>query len=236
MDKIIDFFKEEWFTILSIFLSGGISWIISAAYFHKGNRVNLKSAVIIPLITIIQEPVSRKNYIEIKELSKSPLIRFFYKKEKEKFFKLINQYRFVAFYNENHANATAIVSDVEERLKSMGIKPRCIPVELEDGSYEYVYPEEINYLHNDIEDVFEKYCWQTETDECTKQILFLIKSFAKKIYTNNIIDLCKDYDIKTIIKNAEITDKWNWKFDRYESAKQEFESLRVAKEIKNIIE
>ena len=118
----------------------------------------------------------------------------------------------------------------------MGIKPRCIPVELDDGSYEYVYPEEINYLHNDIEDVFEKYCWQTETDEGTKQILFLIKSFAKKIYTNNIIDLCKDYDIKTIIKNAEITDKWNWKFDKYESAKQEFESLRVVKKIKNIIE
>ncbi|MBQ5591612.1 MAG: hypothetical protein IIU80_01550 [Clostridia bacterium] len=236
MDKIIDFFKEEWLTILSIFLSGGISWIISAAYFHKGNRVNLKSAVIIPLITIIEEPVSRKNLVEIKEISKSPLIRFFYRKEKEKFFKLIKEYWLVSSYNENQANATAIVSDVEDRLKAIGINPRCIPRELDDGSYEYVYPEEINYLRADIEDVFKEYCWQTETDECTKQILFLIKSFVKKIYTNDIVDLYKDYDIKSIIKNAEITDKWNWKFDKYTSAKQEFESLRVVKKIKNIIE
>ena len=226
---MLEFLKEEWLTILSIILSGAISWIISAIYFHKGNRVNLQSAVIIPLLNITKEPVSRKNYAEIKEISQNPLTRFFHKNERKTFIKLITEYRFVYSYNENSANATAVVSDVEYRLKNMGINPRCIPVELGDGSYEYVYPEEINYLHSDIERVFEKYCWQTETEECTQQILLLIKSFAKKIYTSNIIDLCKDYNLKKIIDRAEITDKWNWKFDKYNKAKQQFDALSIVK-------
>lgn len=236
MDRILEFLKDEWLTILSIFLSGAISWAISAFYFYKGNRVNLKSAVIIPLLTIIEEPVSRKNLVEIKEISKSPLTRFFNETEKKAFLKLIKEYRLISSYNENYANATAIVTDVENRLKHMGINPRCIPIELDDGSYEYVYPDEINYLHTDIEKVFEKYCWQTETQECAEQIISLIKSFAKTMYTNNIVEFCKDYDVKNIIENAEITEKWNCKFDKYNAAKQEFESLSVVKKTKKIIE
>lgn len=233
---MLEFLKEEWLTILSIILSGAISWGVSAIYFYKGNRVNLQSAIIIPLLTITEEPVSRKNYAEIKEFSRSPLTRFLSKDEKKKFFKVVTEYRFVYSYNENSANATAVVTDVEHRLKNMGINPRCIPIELEDSSYEYIYPEEINYLHNDIEKVFEKFYWQTENKECTEQILLLIKNFAKNLYTNNIIDLCKDYDLKTIIDSAEITDKWNWKFDKYNKAKQEFEALRIAKKSKKFLE
>ena len=225
---MLEFLKEEWLTILSIILSGVISWIISAIYFLKGNRVNLQSAVIIPLLNITKEPVSRKNFAEIKEISQNPLTRFFHKDERKKFIKLITEYRFVYSYNENSVNATAVVSDVEYRLMNIGINPRCIPIELDDGSYEYDYPEEMNYLHSDIERVFEKYCWQTETEECTQQILLLIKCFVKKIYTINI-DLCKDYELKKIIVNAEITDKWNWKFDKYNKAKQQFYALTIVK-------
>lgn len=230
------FLKEEWLTVLSIILSGIISWIVSAIYFYKGNRANLQSAIIIPLLTIIEEPVSRKNYAEIKEISKNPLTRFWGKDEKEKFFKVVHEYRLVYSYNKDLVNATAVVSDVEQRLKNMGISPRCIPIELEDGSYEYVHPEEINYLREDIEKVFEKYWRQDETKECTENILLLVKSFAKKFYTDNMVDLCKDYDLLTIIDNAEITEKWNKKFDRYKEAKQEFEGLKIVKKSKEFLE
>lgn len=233
---MLEFLKQEWLTILSIILSGVISWVISAIYFKKGNRVSLQSTVLFPILTILSEPVSRKNFAEIKELSKSPLIRFFKKDEKQKFLKLIQEYRFVYSYNENRANATAIVSDLECRLKNMGINPRCIPVELDDGSFEYVYPEEINYLHTDIEKVFEKHSWQDESKECTQQILLLIKHFAKAIYTNNIVELCKDYDLKSIIETSEETNRWNRKFEKYDIAKQAFESLRIVKKSKKLLE
>lgn len=148
---MIEILKTEWLTVLSVFLSGVISWIISAIYFYKGNRGSLQSSIICPMLHILAEPVSRKNNIEVKEIAKNPLIRFFSKREKEIFLNLIKEYRFVCSYNENSANATAIITDFEKRLKSMGIDPRNFPVKLDDGSYEYVYPDEINYLHIDIE-------------------------------------------------------------------------------------
>lgn len=229
------FLKENWLTIVSIILSGIISWAVSAIYFHKGNRGSLQSSVLFPMLYIISEPVSRKHFVEVKELSQNPLIRFFTKDEKRVFLSLVKEYRLVCSYNENSANATAIVSDLEIRLKKMGINPRCIPMELDDGSYEFVYPDEINYLHTDIEKVFEKFCWQTETAECTEQILSLVKKFVKDFYTNDIVKLCSQYDIKSIIENAPITEKWNWKFEKYNTAKKEFEALRIVKKSKEII-
>ncbi len=230
-----EFLKNEWFTIVSIVVSGIISWIVSAIYFHKGNRASLQSSILFPILYIISEPVSRKNSVEVKELSRSPLIRFFTEKEIKAFLKLVKEYRFVCSYNENAVNATAIVSDFEHRLKKMGIKPRCVPIELDDGSYEYGYPDEINYLHTDIEKVFEKLCWQTETTQCTEQIIFLIKKFAKEFYTDNFAELFNQYDIKSVITNAEITEKWNWKFDKYNAAKEEFENLRIVRKSKKFI-
>ena len=233
---MIGFLKEEWFTILSIIISGAISWAISAIYFRKGNRDALQSSVIFPVLTILSDSISKENYLEIKALSQNPLIRFFNKDERQKFLSIVKEYRFVYSYNEDLANATAIVSDVEYRLKNMGINPRCVPIELDDGSFEYIYPEEINHLHADIQKVFERYCWQTETKECTYQILALVKRFVKAVYTSNIIDLCKDYDIKSIIENAEITSKWHGKFEKFNTAKKEFESLEIVKNSKKLLE
>ena len=81
---MLEFLKEEWLTILSIILSGVISWVISAFYFHRGNRENLQSAIIIPLLATIdnEDSISSENFAEIKELSRNPLISFFLRQEK----------------------------------------------------------------------------------------------------------------------------------------------------------
>lgn len=165
--------------------------------------------------------------MEIKEISQSPLIRFFTKDEKIKFFKLIKEYRCIYFYNENSINATAIVSDIEYRLKKSGINPKNQIIELSDGNYEHIYPEEINDLCADIEKIFEKHYWEIETDDCSEQIFILVNRFTKNVYNKKIIDLYKDFNITSIIENAEITKKWNQKFDRYYAAKQEFEELKI---------
>lgn len=48
------------FTLITVALSGIISLIISAAYYHKGNRNNLKMSVIHPIIRILKDTYSRK--------------------------------------------------------------------------------------------------------------------------------------------------------------------------------
>lgn len=52
--SFIEWFLSNWyancFTIITVVLSGLISLIISAVYYRKGNRNNLRMAVIHPII------------------------------------------------------------------------------------------------------------------------------------------------------------------------------------------
>lgn len=57
-------FDNEWysncFTIITVIVSGIISLVISAAYYHKGNRNNLKMNIIHPIIRLFDEEYSQK--------------------------------------------------------------------------------------------------------------------------------------------------------------------------------
>ena len=67
-------FDNEWysncFTIITVIVSGIISLVISAAYYHKGNRNNLKMNIIHPIIRLFDEEYSQKNYENLCEISK----------------------------------------------------------------------------------------------------------------------------------------------------------------------
>ena len=41
------------FTLVTVVLSGVISWVISAAYYKKGNRTNLRISVILPVVELL---------------------------------------------------------------------------------------------------------------------------------------------------------------------------------------
>ena len=65
MEEFIKWFLENWnaniFTLFTVLLSGIISLIISAAYYRKGNRNNLKMSVIHPIISILNDSYSTIN-------------------------------------------------------------------------------------------------------------------------------------------------------------------------------
>ena len=74
MEEFIKWFLENWnaniFTLFTVLLSGIISLIISAAYYRKGNRNNLKMSVIHPIISILNDSYSRNNYKKIEEIAR----------------------------------------------------------------------------------------------------------------------------------------------------------------------
>ena len=75
--SFIEWFLSNWyancFTIITVVLSGLISLIISAVYYRKGNRNNLKMAVIHPIIRLLQDAYSRKNYDKLNEIRSSDI-------------------------------------------------------------------------------------------------------------------------------------------------------------------
>lgn len=230
---MIEWLKQEWFTLISILVSGLISWILSAVYFYKGNRSNLEMTILFPVLKITSKRLTRERYIELKELSQNYLTRFLSETEMTKLTSLVEAYRFVSGYDEAIANATAVLSDFEERLKKNNINPKIVPVYIDGEIVDYEYPEDINYIHVRIEKVFSENYLEIDGDICRKQIVRILSSFAKEYYTDVPNSLFVDYNLENIIRNAAITDKWNRKFDKYEKAKHEFEDLKIIKKLMN---
>ena len=98
-NSIVEWYKADpysfWFTLITVFLSGVISWIISAIYYRKGNRTNLKLSVIIPIKEILSKERSIENYKELSEIVKSYNVRFMRKHEKKVLFNLKESYELI---------------------------------------------------------------------------------------------------------------------------------------------
>jgi len=76
--NFIKWFCDNWyancFTLITVVLSGIISLAISALYYRKGNRNNLRMAVIHPIIRLLEEAYTRQNYKLLCEISKEYIL------------------------------------------------------------------------------------------------------------------------------------------------------------------
>ena len=127
MEEFIKWFLENWnaniFTLFTVLLSGIISLIISAAYYRKGNRNNLKMSVIHPIISILNDSYSRNNYKKMEKISKEYSVRYFKRKELKKLNTLLETYKEISAYNDIQINADSLFSYFEYKLKKEGIDP-----------------------------------------------------------------------------------------------------------------
>ena len=136
MEEFIKWFLENWnaniFTLFTVLLSGIISLIISAAYYRKGNRNNLKMSVIHPIISILNDSYSRNNYKKIEEIAREYSVRYFKKKELKKLNSLLEAYKEISVYNDIQINANSLFSYFEYKLEKEGINTKPFPIEYEE--------------------------------------------------------------------------------------------------------
>ena len=98
------------FTIATVIVSGLISWIISAIYFHIGNRTNLKVSVILPIIELLQDKYTEENYISLCKLSGEYSAKYLRKEENRTLTELKSAYKNVYSYEENLVNTNILLS------------------------------------------------------------------------------------------------------------------------------
>ena len=120
-------FDNEWysncFTIITVIVSGIISLVISAAYYHKGNRNNLKMNIIHPIIRLFEEGYSQQNYKNLCEISKDYTSRYMNRNEMSCLNQLLDAYKEVCRYNDVSVNADSLFSYFEYKLKKNNINP-----------------------------------------------------------------------------------------------------------------
>lgn len=233
MEEFIKWFLENWnaniFTLFTVLLSGIISLIISAAYYRKGNRNNLKMSVIHPIISILNDSYSRNNYKKIEEIAREYSVRYFKKKELKKLNSLLEAYKEISVYNDIQINANSLFSYFEYKLEKEGINTKPFPIEYEGEVVATQYPPDLFYLSEELEDVLKQYDPDYEPDECEARLISTYESYCKKYYTSKKITYFDDYTLKQVLKQSEVRKKWDKKFDSVNRAKREFMELKIAK-------
>ena len=217
------------FTLITVILSGIISLIISAIYYHKGNRNNLKMSVIHPIIRLLDDAYSRKNYDRLSEIAKDYSARYLKKVETERLNALLLAYKEVSTYNDVSVNADILFSYFEYKLKKNGVNPKPVPIEHEGEIVYSDYPPDIFYLTQDLEKLLRRYDPNFEPDECENMVVSLYKQYCKDNYTSDNISYFDDYTLEEVLKKSEIRAKWDKKFDEAKTAKEQFLKLKIAK-------
>lgn len=229
---------EEWFntnlysncfTLITVVLSGILSLIISAAYYHKGNRNNLKMAVIYPIIRLLEDAYSRKNYDKLCEIAKDYSVRYMNKEETKKLNILLLAYKEVSTYNDIAVNSDSLFSYFEYKLKKNQINPKPVPVEVEGEVVYSDYPPDLFYLLQDLEKPLIRFDPDFEPDECKEAVILLYEQYCQEYYTSDKIEYFNDYSLREILKKSEIRAKWDKKFDVAKEAKEQFLQLKIAR-------
>ena len=210
--NFIDWFVSNWysnfFTLITVVLSGIISLVISALYYHKGNRNNLKMAVIHPIVRLLADGYSRKKLVS-----------------------LLSAYEEVSLYNDTCVNADILFSYFEYKLKEHNIDVKPVPMEYEGEIVYYDYPPDLHYLSYDLERILKKNDTEIEPDESKSAIIALYAHYCKKYYTSEHIEYFDDYSLREVLSKSKIREAWDKKFDTAKEAKEQFLNLKIAKEL-----
>ncbi len=224
-------FIDNWVTVVSIILSGVISWIISTIYYHKANRNNLQMTIIFPVIRLLEEEYSIKNYNILCDLSKDYCAKYMNKKEKRLLAQLISSYKEISNYRTIDVNATILFSYFEYVLEKNNIEVKPVPIEYQGEIVYYDYPQDLRYLDVDLKQILKEYDPDFQPEECKEAIISLFSHYCRKYYTDTRLIYFNDYDLDEVLSQSQIRSRWDNKFSEMNKIKNQFVDLKIVKGI-----
>ena len=106
------------FTVISVVLSGLISWGISAIYFSRGNRNNLRASVLCPIRRLLENnPITNENYRKLAEYTKDYSMKYLKSREHPIVDELLSAYQEVCRYKYEYVCAESLQSYFNYKLK-----------------------------------------------------------------------------------------------------------------------
>lgn len=217
------------FTLISVILSGIVSWIISAVYFSIGNRNNLRASVLHPIRRLLENASSWEKYRTLTEYTTDYSMKYLRRKERPIIEELLSAYKDVCRYNYESVCAESLFSYFNYKLKKNGIDPSPVPVYIEDELVDVEFPPDMLYFREDVARANEQYPPEYDIENCTNAVLKLFEFYCKKCYTDEKIVFLDDNSLLEVLKKAKNRSEWNSKFNRYKAAKEEFLKMKVLK-------
>ncbi len=219
---------EHIFTWITVIFSGLISLLISAWYFHRGNRNALRSNVIYPIKRVLDDKYSGKKYTELLEISKKYENKYLSKKEQKVLDQLISSYRQAYQESSEYICVESLFSYFCYKLRKNNIDPQPVPINDDDGNpVDYDYPDDIYNLRHTLFEIMQRN--PPEHDEASSQqdVQDAFDFYCKLCYTQDPITYFDDYKISEVLEKSHVHSDWVKKQNEYESSKNKFLALRI---------
>ena len=221
--------NANFFTLFTVVLSGIISWIISAAYYKKGNRTNLKMSVIHPIIELLGKTRSLDNYKELCIVTKEYAVRYMNRREQKALTRLTDAYKEVARYDEDSVNADILLSYFEETVRSYSVDFAPVPVTINGEIVDYDPPVGYFEIQDNIYRIIKQYNPNYQHDDCQGEIEKYFVWFCNTYYPGTKIAFFKTCTLDAVLRGGDIREKWKKKFHTFKMAKDEFLDLPIAR-------
>ena len=153
------------------------------------------------------------------------------KNEAKKLMLLLVAYKEVSTYSDIYVKAAILFSYFEYKLKKNQIEVKPVPMEYDGEIVYYDYPPDLHYLSNDLERALKKFDPDCEPDQCKDAIISLYSHYCKEYYSSKEIEYFDDYTLQEVLEKSKIREEWDNKFDAVKNAKEQFLTLKIAKEI-----
>lgn len=218
------------FTIITVVISGLVSLAISAKYYKKGDRENVKMSVIYPIIKLLNERYSKVNYDKLCEISQSYSVKYLNATEQKLLSNLVDAYESISTYDEIKVYAKSLDAYFKYELKKNKVDLKIIPKECGDETV-YEYPEGMFRLPDILEEILRKYDLVIEAYECQEEVVVVYNYFCKQWYNSNNINFFKDCSFDKVLTKTKIQKVWDKKFENVDNAKKEFLKLDIVRTI-----
>ena len=227
------FERNQIFTLITVLLSGLISWIISAVYYRKSNRNALKQNVILPIKRKLKETRSYNNYKELEKLSKAFETRYLTKKEQNALSNLLEEYRKVYDYNRSYIYAESLFSHFLKTLKENNVETEVVPEYFDGEMVYYGTPSELHYLIDDVKRIIDdhppEYDYDDEIEPIENKITLIFKAYCKRYLEDKEIDYFNQTTVYNIYKNSSIKAEWDKKMADYYLVEKHFLEIKICK-------
>lgn len=223
---------EHIFTLVTVILSGLLSWVISAIYFHAGNRNALRSNVMYPIKRILEDEHSWKNFNLIIETAKDYNSKYLYKKEQEILDNLLSAYKTICNYNSNSVCAESLFSYFCYELHHNGIEAKVVPLEVDGEIMGYDFPDDMFYMRDQLAEVIREYPPDVEEEKCLEKVKTIFGTYCRKCFSNKNVVYFGDYTLGEVLSKAHINTEWDKKFAIFKDAEVKFLHLNILKKSK----
>lgn len=222
-------FYTNIFTLLMVVLSGLISWFISAKYFAKGHRDNVKVSVLHPMKRILEKPYSWENYETLLKLSKEYSAIYLKENEQKLVENIIVAYRNVCTYNYERVCAECFFDCFKDILEKNGVNIKIVSIYIEGEMVDVAIPPELLYIEDDLARIINIYPPDYDEELCGEKVISAFKIYAKKFYGIETVRYFERCSFKDMLKKVHSWNGWNEKFDAMNNAKREFLNMKIFK-------